>query len=352
MYALTASGVRPYEIHIGSGLLERSGGVIRSATGCVSAALVTDDTVGELYGDCVQKSLEWAGCRAVRFTFPHGEESKNMETYARLLGFLAENRLTRSDAVIALGGGVAGDLAGFAAATFLRGMPLVQLPTTLLAAVDSSVGGKTAVDLPQGKNLAGAFHQPSLVLCDCDTLSTLSDDVFRDGCAEVIKYGVIGDQTFFHSLNKPVWQQCETVIARCVQMKSNIVSRDERDKGERQLLNFGHTIGHAIEQCSHFSVSHGSAVAIGMAHMARAAYRMGFCDRSCAEELEALLQAYKLPTQTSFSPGELVDAALSDKKRAGSQLALVVPKKIGHCILHRVAVEELESIFQKGARPL
>lgn len=352
MYAIMAAGARPYEVLVGSGLLEQAGERIRRATGCTAAALVTDDTVGALYGDRVQNALEQAGCRVVRFIFPHGEESKNMGTYAQLLGFLAESRLTRADAVVALGGGVVGDLAGFAAATFLRGVPLVQLPTTLLAAVDSSVGGKTAVDLPQGKNLAGAFHQPSLVLCDCDTLSTLPDDVFRDGCAEVIKYGAIGDADFFHSLNRPVQQQRQPVIARCVQMKSDIVSRDEHDKGERQLLNFGHTIGHAIEQCSHFSVSHGSAVAIGMAHMTRAAYRMGLCDRSCAEELEALLQAYELPIQTDFAPGELTNAALSDKKRAGAQMALVLPKAIGHCILHRIPVEELGNIIQKGAQPL
>ena len=247
---------RPYEVLVGAGLLDTAGEHIARTTGCQTAAVVADDTVDALYGDRVQVSLERAGCRVVRFRFPHGEQSKTIATYVQLLHFLAENRLTRSDAVVALGGGVTGDLAGFAAATFMRGMALVQLPTTLLAAVDSSVGGKTAVDLPQGKNLAGVFHQPSLVLCDCDTLDTLPADVFRDGCAEVIKYGVLCDAQFFESLQKPVNEQREAVISRCVRIKSDIVSRDERDKGERQLLNLGHTIGHAIEQCSGFTVSH------------------------------------------------------------------------------------------------
>ena len=185
MDAINIACSRPYQVLVGSGLLDEAGAKIAGVTGCCTAALVADDTVDALYGDRVQGSLERAGCRVARFCFPHGEQSKDMGTYVRLLNFLAENRLTRGDAVIALGGGVTGDLAGFAAATFLRGVPLVQLPTTLLAAVDSSVGGKTAVDLPQGKNLAGAFHQPSLVLCDCGTLDTLPDGVFRDGCAEV-----------------------------------------------------------------------------------------------------------------------------------------------------------------------
>lgn len=343
---------RPYEVLVGAGLLDTAGEHIARTTGCQTAAVVADDTVDALYGDRVQVSLERAGCRVVRFRFPHGEQSKTIATYVQLLHFLAENRLTRSDAVVALGGGVTGDLAGFAAATFMRGMALVQLPTTLLAAVDSSVGGKTAVDLPQGKNLAGAFHQPSLVLCDCDTLDTLPADVFRDGCAEVIKYGVLCDAQFFESLQKPVNEQREAVISRCVRIKSDIVSRDERDKGERQLLNLGHTIGHAIEQCSGFTVSHGQAVAIGMAHVARAAFRRGLCKRDCPGRIEEMLHLYGLPVSTSLEPEMLAQAALSDKKRTGKQITLVIPEEIGRCVLYPLPVSEIAELIREGVEAL
>lgn len=352
MDAITVRGAQPYQVLVGRGLLDEAGRRVVDATGCSCAALVADNTVDGLYGDRVQRSLESAGSRVVRFRFPHGEQSKNMETYVRLLHFLAENRLTRTDAVVALGGGVTGDLAGFAAATYLRGVPLVQLPTTLLAAVDSSVGGKTAVDLPQGKNLAGAFHQPSLVLCDCDALDTLPADVFRDGCAEVIKYGVLCDAAFFRSLQKPAAQQRQAVIARCVRIKSEIVSRDEHDRGERQLLNLGHTVGHAIEQCSGFAVSHGCAVAVGMAVMARAALARGWCQRDCPEQIERMLRLYGLPVQTDRQPEELAEAALADKKRAGERITLVIPREIGRCELHPMPVCELTQLISEGVRPL
>ncbi len=348
MDAINIACSRPYQVLVGSGLLDEAGAKIAGVTGCCTAALVADDTVDALYGDRVQGSLERAGCRVARFCFPHGEQSKDMGTYVRLLNFLAENRLTRGDAVIALGGGVTGDLAGFAAATFLRGVPLVQLPTTLLAAVDSSVGGKTAVDLPQGKNLAGAFHQPSLVLCDCGTLDTLPDGVFRDGCAEVIKYGVLCDEEFFDSLQKPINEQREAVIARCVRIKSDIVIRDEQDRGERQLLNLGHTVGHAVEQCSGFSVSHGHAVAIGMAYAARAAFRRGLCRRDCPARIEEMLRLYGLPVRADWAPEALAQAALSDKKRRGGHITLVVPEAIGRCVLYPLPVDGLADWIRSG----
>ncbi len=352
MRSILVGGARPYEVLLGSGLLDRTGEYVRRAGNCETAAVVADDIVDALYGDRVQASLEGAGCRVVRFRFPHGERAKCAETYVQLLGFLADSRLTRTDAVVALGGGVTGDLAGFAAATFLRGVMLVQLPTTLLAAVDSSVGGKTAIDLPQGKNMAGAFYPPSLVLCDCDTLSTLPESVFRDGCAEVIKYGVICDAELFQALRQPVWEQREAVIARCIQIKSGIVGRDEQDRGERRLLNFGHTVGHAVERCSNFAVSHGSAVSIGMAYSARAACRMGLCSPACAQQLELRLRDCGLPAYTDIRAERLLQAMLSDKKREGSRITLVLPERIGRCVLRSVPLEELADFLQKGERPL
>ncbi|MBQ8696148.1 MAG: 3-dehydroquinate synthase, partial [Clostridia bacterium] len=282
-----------YDVLIGSGLLakcgELIGGVIKSKKLC----LVTDDTVDALYSDKVISSLEGVGFEVIKFVFPHGEASKSAQTYLSLLGYLAKNHITRTDALVALGGGVVGDLTGFAAATYNRGMAFVQIPTTLLAAVDSSVGGKTAIDIPEGKNLVGAFHQPKIVIMDTDTLRTLPEDIYRDGCAEVIKYGVICDGDLFEKLTKShVKEAEEEVICRCVEIKRDIVAEDEFDKGVRALLNLGHTVGHAVEACSNFEVSHGSAVAIGMKIVVKASVKYGICDGACLDAIENILNNY------------------------------------------------------------
>jgi len=337
---------REYEVRIGSGLLGDAGDAVRSVCGGETVMLVCGDIVSGLYADGVASSLQAAGYRVCRFVYPHGEQSKTAETYFALLNALAEHGLTRSDCVVALGGGVTGDLAGFAAATYQRGISYVQMPTTLLAAVDSSVGGKTAIDLPAGKNLAGAFYQPSLVLCDHDTLNTLPARVFTDGCAEVIKYGVIWSRELFEQLKAPIRPQIEDVIARCVEIKRDVVQQDEFDTGLRGLLNFGHTIGHAIEKCSRFGVSHGSAVAIGMALMTKAAYLAGICDKTCVDEVHGLLTQYGLPVTTEYAPDALLDAMLSDKKRAGSKITLIVPEKIGKCRLEKLPVEEMKALLR------
>ena len=233
---------KSYDVLVGRGLLRTAGTHIAAVTGSACAAVISDDCVFRLYGEALCASLEAAGLRTVYYVFPHGENFKNLLEYAKILNFLAENRVTRSDVLVALGGGVTGDLGGFAAATYLRGISFVQLPTTLLAAVDSSVGGKTAVDLPAGKNLAGAFYQPDLVLCDLDTLDTLPRETFLDGCAEVIKYGVLGSRTLFDTLAEiPSGETLEAVVAACVEQKRDIVQCDEFDRGMRQLLNLGHT---------------------------------------------------------------------------------------------------------------
>ena len=241
MKTVTVSASRRYDILIERGLLRRAGELVRGVTNAGTVMLVSDDSVWPLYGETVQKSLVDAGFSVCRFVFPHGESSKCAKTYLALLDALCENRLTRADAALALGGGVAGDLTGFAASTYLRGIGFIQIPTTLLAMVDSSVGGKTAIDLPAGKNLAGTFYQPWLVLCDPDCLDSLPDEIFRDGCAEVIKYAVLGNAPFFEELNRtPPHAQLEHIIETCVRMKRDIVAQDEFDRGQRQLLNLGH----------------------------------------------------------------------------------------------------------------
>lgn len=340
---------RSYDVRIGRGLLDDCGRQIAERVRCASAAVVADDTVYALYGERVCASLEAAAVRTVCYVFPHGEKSKNLLEYAKILNFLAENRVTRADALIALGGGVTGDLGGFAAATYLRGIPFVQLPTTLLAAVDSSVGGKTAVDLPAGKNLAGAFYQPELVLCDLDTLDSLPREIFLDGCAEVIKYAVLGSRELFALLaDIPSGKGLEEVTARCVEMKRDFVQSDELDRGARQMLNLGHTFGHAVEASSRFTLSHGKSVAIGMAMILRAACSRGLCSAETRDAVIALLQRYGLPTECPYPADMLLGALSADKKIFWTRLNLVVPTDIGACRLLPVGVDELSGWLRDG----
>ena len=242
-----------------------------------------------------------------------------------------------------------GDLTGFAAATSLRGIPYVQLPTTVLAVSDSSVGGKTAVDLPTGKNQAGSFYQPCIVICDPNTLETLPEEQYRCGCAEIIKYSMLGNAAFFEELYKtPVREQYEHVIEVCVQMKRDIVGADEYDLGRRRTLNLGHTFGHAVEQCSDFSLLHGEAVAIGMATVTRAAVKRGICGEETLARLLDILRRYGLPTETGYPLDKLYEAELVDKKISGGKMHLIVPEKIGQVRMETIPVEALRDWMQDG----
>ena len=340
---------RPYEVTIGRGLLDTVGRQAAGQWKGRSAAVVSDSTVAPLYLNRVKDSLERAGFRVHSFVFPAGEDQKNGGTYLKLLEFSAARRLTRADGLIALGGGVVGDLAGFAAATFLRGIGFLQLPTTLLAAVDSSVGGKTAIDLTNGKNLAGAFYQPQAVLCDLDTLDTLPAEVFADGCAEVIKYGMIGDPALLARLETVDFRvDPEELVARCVAQKRDLVEQDEFDTGARQLLNLGHTLGHGVEACSGYTVSHGRAVAIGMTLVTRAAVAFGRCPAEVLPRLRRLLERYGLPDATAYSAQALYEKTLSDKKRSGDTISLVVPVAWGASQLVRIPVSELPAWIERG----
>ena len=338
-----------YQVQIGAGLLPELGMKVAALGGAGKVCIVSDSNVWPLYGPAADTSLHAAGLEVCSFVFPAGEASKNGATFLELLNFLAENRLSRSDILVALGGGVVGDLTGFAAACYLRGIRFVQVPTTVLAAVDSSVGGKTAIDLPAGKNLAGAFCQPSLVLCDTDSLATLPEDIFRDGCAEIIKTAILFDEKLFMDLVRDGLKfDREAVIARCVTHKGRVVMADEFDRGERQLLNLGHTIGHAAEALSDFTLSHGKAVSIGTAIAARSSVRYGICDQATATRIMWLLEKFSLPIFTGEHPADLALAAMSDKKRSGGNVNLIVPVTIGKCILRPIPVAELEAFIQAG----
>ena len=342
MKQINVNTSRNYTVTVGNNLLRHVSKLICDAS---NVCVVCDNNVWTLYGKNLREHLCGNGALVGYYVFPAGERSKNAETYLDLLNFLSVNGYTRSDCIIALGGGVVGDLAGFASATYLRGIPYIQMPTTLLAMVDSSVGGKTGIDLPSGKNLCGAFYQPDAVLCDTDALNTLPEDIFRDGCAEIIKYAVLFDPELFAILEQDGLRfDREWVIARCIEHKRNCVEQDELDRGQRKLLNLGHTIGHAIEKCSDYYVSHGKAVAIGMAMASRAA--------KCpdAGRIVALLEKFGLPTATDIPASALYRAALSDKKRSGDTVDLIIPMTIGNCAVVSTPVEDLNTFIEEGMK--
>jgi len=338
-----------YNVLIGSGLLTESGRLLREALGNCRLAVVTDSNVATLYLKSLLTSLNEAGFDACSYVFPAGEAHKRMDTLSGMLEFFADQHLTRKDCVVALGGGVTGDMAGFAAGCYLRGVRYAQIPTTLLAAVDSSVGGKTAVDLSAGKNLAGLFHQPSVVICDTDVFATLSPDEFANGAAEAIKAGILDDEKLFSLFEAgDVRANIEEIVAQCVAFKARIVEADETETGIRKTLNLGHTAAHAIERCSDFTIPHGYAVGAGLAIIARASERLGWATASIAQHIEAALTRNGLPITTDFTPEALAEAALSDKKRAGGTITIVVPKKIGDCALIDIPVEQLLDVFRAG----
>lgn len=347
MQTVTVSASNQYDVVIGSGARTLLPGRIKALFGTPRVCIVSDDHVAALHLSALQSDLRKAGFDCISFVFPHGEQSKTPATLFGLLEFLAQSRLSRRDVLVALGGGVTGDLTGLASALYMRGMHLVQMPTSLLAMVDSSVGGKTAVDLQAGKNLAGVFRQPALVLCDTDYLATLCEEDFRDGMAEVIKYGVIGDEALFDRVKSGTPRaQMTDVITRCVEMKRDIVNEDEFDTGRRALLNFGHTLGHAMEVCSDFKLSHGKAVAIGMVRVAALAEQTGFCNAPCCGEIAAALQKNGLPTDCALTNAALFHAVTADKKCAGGSITLILPRRIGACDMKTMPVEKLKELLQ------
>ena len=347
---LTVNTSKRYTIRIERGALDQLGAYCASlfAPG-KKAVVITDTHVAPLYLERVSTSLRNAGFDVTSCAFPAGEPSKRLSTIEGIYGHMAQAHITRSDFAVALGGGVTGDMAGFAAASYLRGIPFVQVPTTLLSQVDSSVGGKTGVDLPQGKNLVGAFWQPSFVLIDPDTLNTLSPHFFADGMGEVIKYGCIKSRALFDLLieTEDITSIMEDVIYRCVDIKRDVVERDEFDTGERALLNFGHTFGHALEKLHQYpGLSHGAAVGIGMVMMARLGEKAGFTAPGTADKIAAALEKYHLPVHSDLPLSQIVEATASDKKSTGSSINLVLLKDIGESFVHKVARSDLAALAE------
>lgn len=349
MREIKVRAAKPYSVLIGQGLLKQAGAELRRISGGTRCVIVSDSNVAPLYSETLKQSLSEAGFSVSVFVFPAGERSKNSDTYLSLLDHMASHELTRSDLVVALGGGVTGDMAGFAAATYLRGIDYAQIPTSLLAMVDSSVGGKTAIDLKSGKNYVGAFHQPKVVLCDTQLLATLPQEFFLDGCGEVLKYAVLGDPELFEILLRDGHEfPREDVIARCVAQKEDFVAADEFEKGRRQMLNLGHTLGHAIEAVSNFELSHGRAVAAGLCMIARASAKRGLCSVDVVEQIENAANALGLPTGTDVPVAELLTIARGDKKRRNDSISCVVPRKIGTCELLTLSLDDFER-FAEGA---
>ena len=334
-----------YDVIIERNSLSRIAEYLQPIKSACSVMIVTDDNVGPLYASTVSKSLEAAGYTTHTYTFPHGESEKNGHRLMNLIETLGNTKLTRKDLIIALGGGVVGDLAGFAAATYLRGIDYVQVPTSLLAAVDSSVGGKTAVNLECGKNLWGAFKQPILVLCDPETLSTLPKEEWINGCGEIIKYGFLDHPELLDQLQeRPLLQypeDADSIIAQCVRIKAHVVEVDEKESGLRATLNLGHTFGHGIEHGSAFTIPHGNAVALGLLIMARGAVAHKDLDPTIVSSIEQLLIAHELPTTTTISKDVILEEASHDKKVSGSSITIVVPTGYGTSVLKQVTFQEL-----------
>ncbi|MFI3174356.1 MAG: 3-dehydroquinate synthase [Bacillota bacterium] len=346
MKTVNVNTSKPYDILIGEGHLSTIGEEMKKVHKPCKVAIITDTIVNPLYGEIVKKSIESAGFEVVVYEFLAGEISKTMELVGNICEFLAEEELTRSDLIVALGGGVVGDISGFVSAIYLRGISFVQIPTTLLAAVDSSVGGKTGADLRAGKNLVGAFLQPILVLCDIKTLDTLPETTFAEGVAEIIKYGVLGNQELFYQLENGLDKnELADIIETCVSMKRDVVLEDEFDNGKRQLLNLGHTLGHSIEQLSNFTIPHGYGVSMGMYLITKIAEDMGIARCGLSDDIKKVLQKNHLPVEISYAPDAIAKGSMKDKKRRGGSISFVFPEEIGSCIIQKIEVDKVKNLI-------
>ena len=350
---------KEYEVLTGSGLLDTCGKVMRDVSpNSRKVLIVTETNVAKLYLGAVKASAEEEGFEVYDYIFKAGEASKNINSIAGMWGVMAKAGFTRTDLVVGLGGGVTTDMAGFAAATFLRGINVVQIPTSLLAMVDASVGGKTGIDLPEGKNQVGAFWQPSAVIEDTDCLRTLPDELFAEGMAETIKYAFIMDTALYDLLKENSGRGIgiredaalmEKIVGMCVQDKAEVIMSDEFDNGRRQTLNFGHTVGHVIERNSNFTKPHGICVAKGMGIIIDASVAAGTLAPDEAEKMKKLTEAYGLPVEDEITPEEALEGAMNDKKKRGDTLSVIVVDKIGDSKIVKMSPEEYVS-FLKGAK--
>lgn len=345
----------PYDILIERGSLTKTGECARSIWNCQKIAIITDNHVGDLYANQVKSSLEEAGFEVILFEFLEGEASKNLTTVNKAYDFLIENNMTRSDGIVALGGGVVGDLAGFVASTYMRGIPFLQIPTSLTAQVDSSIGGKTGVNTPKAKNIVGTFAQPKGVLIDPDVLVTLGERELIEGMGEVVKYGLIDDVELWDLLEKldgkpqSILENAEQIIYHSCNVKRKIVVEDEFEGGVRMYLNFGHTIGHAIEQTAGYGkVMHGEAVAIGMVQISRVAEKKGLMPDGITDQIEAMCAKFGLPTaHEPWHVDDLYAALTHDKKARGNSIKTVIVPELGSAAINQIPLEEMKEYLEK-----
>lgn len=345
---------KEYDVIIGDGAVSVLGTEVKKlCQGALKALIVSETNVAPLYLDRVKKELEGAGIEAVSYVFEAGERSKGIEAIAAMWNTMAEAGFTRTDIVVGLGGGVTTDMAGFAAATFLRGINVIQLPTSLLAMVDASIGGKTGIDIAKGKNQVGAFWQPSVVIEDISFLKTLPDEVFTEGMGEVVKHAFIVDPELLTKLEKANGSirddeaLLEDIVAMNVADKASVVKEDENDNGRRQILNYGHTIGHVIERDSGYTKPHGICVAKGMGIMIDACVRAGSLDAGTAERMKNLMKLYKLPVSDDITPGAIVEGAMNDKKKRGGSISVILVNKPGQAEIKKMTPEELLRFLSK-----
>lgn len=357
MIKTTVKASRTYDVLTGSGLLGSSGKIMRDAVPDAQKVLIVSETnVAPLYLDTVKKSASENGFEVYEFIFEAGEKSKNITSIAGMWGVMAKAGFTRTDLLVALGGGVTGDMGGFAASTFLRGINVIQIPTSLLSMVDASVGGKTGIDLPEGKNQVGAFWQPSVVIEDMDCLKSLPDEVFTEGMAEVIKYAFIMDRELYKLLTDNM--SCgvairddalllEKIVGMCVADKADVIMSDEFDNGRRQILNYGHTVGHVIERNSNFGKPHGICVAKGMGIIIDACVRAGTLSSENAAKMKELITAYGLPVSDGITAKEAVAGAMNDKKKRGSNLSIILVNEIGNAEIKKMTSDEFLAFLEK-----
>lgn len=346
MKIIKVSASKSYDIILGFGLISTLGKYVSEVVKAKKLVIVTDSNVFKLYGKIAESVLKASGFEVFTYVLPAGEISKNTGTYLDLITYIAQNSLTRNDGIVALGGGVVGDMAGFAASTYMRGISYIQVPTTLLAVIDSSVGGKTGIDLPEGKNLLGAFYQPDRVIADISLLKTLPEEEIKSGKGELIKYGVL--------MGKELWERIENgedsttserILELCIEYKRDIVEADEKEQNVRKLLNLGHTAGHAIEKLSNYTLSHGKCVALGIAIVACSSKRNGELSENSYKRIITVLEREKLPTITDISSKTLTNAALNDKKSDGDAVTMVIIRDIGHCVLEKISISDMERYF-------
>lgn len=355
MERITVQVNKPYDIVIGKNLIDNAVKYLSQFIQKRKVLIITEDNVNKHgYLDKLKYSLE-NHCENIEFlSLPPGEAQKNLKNVELIIRHLADAHFTRDDVLIALGGGVIGDLVGFTASIYLRGIAYIQVPTTFLAAIDSSVGGKTAVDITQGKNLVGAFHHPVCVLCDTSTFQSLPTDIFEDGCSELIKYAMIMNPKLLKELierEQPLNKESSDlpeIIYECVKMKRDIVLKDEFDQGLRQLLNFGHTLGHALEQRSQYRISHGRGVAMGMAVFTKMAVTQQLIHKDIYTSLIQLLSEYHLLSEKPpYTSDQLINIMLNDKKRRTHQMTTVLPNEFGQCRLHVIDLNTFQQNFEK-----